>query len=325
MVGSPDENRHIPVMPSEVLHLLAPANGEVIVDATLGLAGHTRLILAATKDVRVIGIEQDPHAVEAARTALGSDAQRVDIARANFSQMKAVLEKRGLVQVNGVLADLGVSSLQLDDAERGFSFRFDAPLDMRMDPDSDAPTAAELLETLDEHEIADIIYRFGEERNSRRIARRIVERRERGQPLRTTAELAELVERASRRPRGAEKIHPATRTFQALRIAVNRELDILAPFIEDAVSVLVPGGRLVIITFHSLEDRIVKQQFQRLSGKCSCPPKIPKCRCGAVKKIEILTKRPLTPSDEEMRINPRSRSAKLRAAKRPTYENPRTE
>jgi 16S rRNA (cytosine1402-N4)-methyltransferase len=204
--------------------------------------------------------------------------------------------------------------MQLDDPERGFSFRFDAPLDMRMDATA-GKTAAELLEELEEEEIANLIYRYGEERKSRRIARLIIGRREKGQPVQTTAELAQLVERAvGRSPKN--KIHPATRTFQALRIAVNDELGILDRFITDSVDLLKPNGKLCVITFHSLEDRIVKQTFQKLSGRCFCPPRIPSCVCGAVKRVEILTRKPVVPTEAEMNANPRSRSAKLRVCRK---------
>ena len=204
--------------------------------------------------------------------------------------------------------------MQLDDAERGFSFRFDAPLDMRMDT-SKGSTAAELLEELDQEEIANLIYRYGEERKSRRVARLIVERRDAGQPVRSTEELARLVERAvGRSPK--DKIHPATRTFQALRIAVNNELGILDGFIKDSIDLLKLNGTLSVITFHSLEDRIVKQAFQKLSGKCFCPPRIPKCVCGAEKRVEILTRKPVVPTEDEMSVNPRSRSAKLRVCRK---------
>jgi 16S rRNA (cytosine1402-N4)-methyltransferase len=211
-----------------------------------------------------------------------------------------------------VVADLGVSSLQFDSAERGFSFRFDAPLDMRMNAGSDEPTAAELLAALSEEEIADLIYQYGEERFSRRIARRIVWKREIGEPVRTTRELAETVEKAIGRGKSKDKIHPATRTFQALRIAVNRELEILEKFLRDAVDVLQSEGKLAVITFHSLEDRIVKQTFQKLSGRCFCPSRLPQCVCGAEKLVEILTRKPFVPSESEIEENPRARSAKLR-------------
>ena len=225
------------------------------------------------------------------------------------------MREAGEPDAAGILVDLGVSSLQFDSPERGFSFRFDAPLDMRMDPSS-GPTAADLLQQLPEAEIARIIFEFGEERHSRRIARRIVERREQGQPVTTTAELAELVRLAVGGRRRQQPIHPATRTFQALRIAVNNELDGLGEFIEKSVDLLRPDGRFVAISFHSLEDRIVKRELRRLSGHCECPPRLPVCACGARKAVEILTRRPVTPSDREVDENPRARSAKLRAARK---------
>jgi 16S rRNA (cytosine1402-N4)-methyltransferase len=217
--------------------------------------------------------------------------------------------------VQGVLIDLGVSSLQFDKAERGFSFRHDAPLDMRMDAKGDEETAADLLLRLSEEEIARIIFEYGEERRSRRIARWIVERRERGEPIRTTRELADLVARAVR-SRPSEKIHPATRTFQALRIAVNRELDGLDEFIETAVDLLEPMGRFAAISFHSLEDRIVKRTLRRLSGYCECDRRAPICTCGARRAVEILTRRAVVPDDLEIVDNPRARSAKLRACRK---------
>ncbi len=306
------ENLHKPVLLTETVGLLKPRSGEIFVDATLGLGGHSEAILANFDKTKIIGIDQDTEAIEFAKERLEKFGDRIEIFQANFSEIKAVLAGAKLEKVDGVLADLGVSSLQFDSETRGFSFRFDAKLDMRMNADADAETAAELLETLSEFEIARIIYEYGEERFSRRIARRIVERRERGEPVKTTKELAELVERAVRRGK-KDKIHPATRTFQALRIAVNRELEILESFIRDSVDILKKDGRLAIITFHSLEDRIVKQTFQKLAGKCSCPPRMPNCVCGAKKEIEILTRKPIVPNETETEENPRARSGKLRA------------
>jgi len=306
------ENLHKPVLLAETLQLLKPQADEIFVDATLGLGGHSEAILADFAKTRVIGIDQDSEAIELAKKRLQKFGERIEIVQANFSEIKQVL---GDVKVDGVLADLGVSSLQFDSETRGFSFRFDAQLDMRMDADADTETAAELLATLSEFEIARIIYEYGEEKFSRRIARRIVERRERNEPIKTTKELAALVERSVRRSK-KDKIHPATRTFQALRIAVNGELEILENFIRDAIDVLKKNGRFVVITFHSLEDRIVKQTLQKLAGKCFCPPRLPNCVCGAVKEIEILTRKPLVPSEEETNENPRARSAKLRACRK---------
>jgi 16S rRNA (cytosine1402-N4)-methyltransferase len=263
----------------------------------------------------VIALDQDAKAIGIAKERLKSFGDRVTFVHSNFSQLRNVLEGLDVDKVDGILADLGVSSLQLDSQDRGFSFRFDAPLDMRMDSGSNDPTAADLLATLSQDEIANIIYRFGEERFSRRIARRIVERREAGEPIETTKQLAELVERSVKRS-PKDKIHPATRTFQALRIEVNHETEVLERFIADAVDLLKIDGRLAIITFHSIEDRIVKQAFQKLSGKCFCPPRIPQCVCGARKEVEILTRKPLIPGSEETEENPRARSAKLRAVRK---------
>ena len=309
------ENLHQTVLLRESVEILNLRSGGLYVDATLGLGGHAEEILSVSHDVRLIGIDQDTEAIRLAEERLGRFGERIRIVHANFTDIKSVVQDLGYEGVDGVLADLGVSSLQLDRAERGFSFRFDAPLDMRMDTTSGLETAADLLATLTETEIADIIYRFGEERASRRIARRIVEKREAGQPIETTRQLAELVERSVRRS-PKEKIHPATRTFQALRIAVNRELEFLEPFILDSIDILKVEGRLAIITFHSLEDRVVKRTFQRMSGKCSCPPRIPQCMCGARKVVEILTKKPVVPNEVEIATNARSRSAKLRAVEK---------
>lgn len=304
------ENVHASVLLAEAVELLAPKPGEVFVDATLGLGGHTQALLETEATLRVIGIDQDAEAIALAKDRLASFGDRVEFRPGNFSDIRNFVSS-----ADGILADLGVSSLQFDSETRGFSFRFDAPLDMRMDAGSDDETAAELLERLTEEEIANIIYGYGEERFSRRIARRIVERRNAGNPVRTTKELAELVERAvPRKPK--DKIHPATKTFQALRIAVNRELEVLEGFLKDSIDLLNPHGRLAIISFHSLEDRIVKQTFLKASGKCQCPPRIPQCICGAAKQVEILTKKPITAGEDELDVNPRSRSAKLRAVRK---------
>ncbi|MCU1287894.1 MAG: Ribosomal small subunit methyltransferase [Acidobacteria bacterium] len=312
MLKNSAENLHRSVLLEESIRLLQPEAGGVYVDATLGLGGHSEAILEAAPDVRLIGIDQDFEAIGYAKERLAKYGERVLIFHSNFAEIKTVLAEAGIEKVNGVLADLGVSSLQFDTGERGFSFRFDAPLDMRMDADSDTETAAELLETLSEEEIADLIYKYGEERLSRRIARRIVWKREIGEPVKTTRELAETVEKAVGYNK-KDKIHPATKTFQALRIAVNRELEILEDFVRDGIDVLKTNGRFAVITFHSLEDRIVKQNFQKLSGKCFCPPRIPQCVCGAEKRIEILTRKPVISGEAETTENPRARSAKLRA------------
>jgi len=306
------QNIHQPVLLVETLQLLKPQADEFFVDATLGLGGHTEAILAKSKETQVIGIDQDLEAIGLAKERLNSFGERFKVFHSNFSDIKQVLAEAKIEKVDGVLADLGVSSLQFDSRTRGFSFRFDAPLDMRMNQESNLETAADLLETLSEFEIAKIIYEYGEERLSRRIARRIVEKRDSGEPIKTTKQLVETIEKAVGRGK-KDKIHPATRTFQALRIAVNGELEILERFVRDSVEILKKDGRLAVITFHSLEDRIVKQTMQKLSGKCFCPPKFPQCVCGAKKEVEILTRKPVVPSELETEENPRSRSAKLRA------------
>jgi 16S rRNA (cytosine1402-N4)-methyltransferase len=296
----------------EAVNLLAPERGGLFVDATLGLGGHSDAILEASPDTRVLGIDLDREAIRLASERLAHFGTRFRAAHANFRQIERVLDEAGEREPSGVLADLGVSSLQFDSPERGFSFRHDAPLDMRMDAGGAGETAAELLERLPEEEIARVIYEYGEERKSRRIARWIVERRERGEPLRSTSELAALVARAVGHRRG-DRIHPATRTFQALRIAVNGELEGLGEFVETAVDLLQTRGRLAVISFHSLEDRVVKRSLRRLAGQCECDRRVPVCACGARKAVEILTRRPLTPNEQEVEVNPRARSAKLRA------------
>ena len=302
---------HRPVLLRETIELLAAERGGLFVDCTVGLGGHSEAILQASRDAQVLGIDRDDEALELARERLAQYGSRFRAVHADFRELTRVLATAKVKQARGILADLGVSSWQLDSPARGFSFRHEAPLDMRMDVKS-GETAAELLGRLSEVEIARIIFEYGEERRSRRIARWIVERRGRGEPVSTTRDLAELVERAVG-PGKQRRIHPATRTFQALRIAVNRELEDLDRFITEAVDHLEPEGRLAVISFHSLEDRIVKRTLLQLSGRCQCPPRLPICVCGARKVVDILTRRPITPGDEEIAVNPRARSAKLRA------------
>ena len=306
---------HRPVLLRETIELLGASRGGLFIDGTLGLGGHSEAILEASTEARVIGIDRDREALAFAQKRLTHFGTRFRAVHANFRELARVVEESGARDVQGVLIDLGVSSLQFDTAERGFSFRHDAPLDMRMDAEGDEETAADLLLRLSEEEIARIIFEYGEERRSRRIARWIVERRERGEPIRTTRELADLVARAVR-SRQPEKIHPATRTFQALRIAVNRELEGLDEFIETAVDLLEPGGRFAAISFHSLEDRIVKRTLRRLSGYCECDRRAPVCTCGARRAVEILTRRAVVPDETEIVDNPRARSAKLRACRK---------
>jgi 16S rRNA (cytosine1402-N4)-methyltransferase len=306
---------HRPVLLQETIELLAAERGGLFVDCTVGLGGHSEAILQASRGATVLGIDRDDEALELARERLAQYGSRFRAVHADFRELTRVLATAKVSQARGILADLGVSSWQLDSPSRGFSFRHDAPLDMRMDVAGGGETAAELLGRLSEVDLARIIFEYGEERRSRRIARFLVERRERGEPVSTTRDLAQLVERAVG-PGKKRRIHPATRTFQALRIAVNQELEDLDRFVAEAVDLLEPEGRLAVISFHSLEDRVIKRTLLKLSGRCQCPPRVPKCTCGARRMIEILTRRPITPVEEEVAGNPRARSAKLRAARK---------
>ena len=306
---------HRPVLLGETIKFLAPQRGGLFVDCTLGLGGHSEAILESSSATRVVGIDLDPEALRYASERLARFGDRFRPVAANFKEIRAVLAELAEPTAQGILADLGVSSLQFDSPARGFSFRWDAPLDMRMDPTGTAATAAELLQSLPEQEIARVLFEYGEERRSRRIAKWIVEKREQGAPITTTKALADLVQRAIG-PSRTKGIHPATRTFQALRIAVNRELEGLEQFIASAIDLLQPDGRFVVISFHSLEDRIIKQELRRFSGYCQCPPRAPVCACGARKAVEILTKRPVVPNEKEVGDNPRARSAKLRACRK---------
>ena len=306
---------HRPVLLNETLDLLKAGRSGLFVDGTVGLGGHSEAILESSPDARVIGIDRDREALDLARKRLAHFGARFLGVHGNFRDIRRIVEEANESDVQGVLVDLGVSSLQFDTGKRGFSFRQDAPLDMRMDPGGDDETAAALLAQLSEEEIARIIFEYGEERRSRRIARWIVERRERGEPIERTGELADLVARALR-TRKADRVHPATRTFQALRIAVNSELEGLGEFVEAAIDLLQPDGRFVAISFHSLEDRIVKQTLRRLAGYCECSRRAPVCSCGARQEVEILTRRPLVPGEDEVAENPRARSAKLRACRK---------
>lgn len=315
--GGLDAALHCSVLLKEAVGLLAPERGGLFVDATLGLGGHSEAVLEASAGARVLGLDRDRAAIESASARLARFGARFRVRHANFRDIKFVLDESGESEASGVLADLGVSSLQFEKTERGFSFRHDAPLDMRMDQEGDDLTAAELLVELPEEEIARIIWEYGEERGSRRIARWIVEKREQGRPIQRTGELAELVARAVGFNRHVERTHPATRTFQALRIYVNHELENLESFIETAIGLLQPEGRLVIISFHSLEDRIVKRALRRLAGRCECDlRRVPICSCGARRTVEILTKRAIVPTEAEVSDNPRARSAKLRACRK---------
>jgi 16S rRNA (cytosine1402-N4)-methyltransferase len=306
---------HRPVLLGETLGFLEVARGGLFVDGTVGLGGHSAAILEASPETRVLGIDLDSESLKLATERLAEFGNRFRPVHANFRDIERVLEESGEQHPAGVVVDLGVSSLQLDSPERGFSFRFDAPLDMRLDAEGSGDTAADLLLRLPEEEIARIIFEYGEERRSRRIASRIVERREQGQPIKTTKDLADVVAKAVGYNR-AQRIHPATRTFQALRIEVNQELDGLGRFVETAIDLLQPEGRFVAISFHSLEDRIIKREFRRLAGSCQCSSRLPLCSCGARRAVEIMTRRPVTADALEVKENPRARSAKLRACRK---------
>ena len=278
-------------------------------DATVGLGGHAEALLRQHSSVTVLGIDRDPQALAKSRERLALFGERVRLRQGRYESLIDILEAERIAEIDGLLADLGVSSLQLDDAARGFSFRVEGPLDMRMS--SAGPTAADLVNGLEEAELMRILREYGEEPMARRIAAAIVAAR----PIETTTQLAEVI-RSVKRKRPHEKIDPATLSFQALRIATNEELTGLERFLEDAVGRLKPGGRIAVISFHSLEDRVVKRTLRRLEGECVCPPRMPFCRCGAKQVVKVLTRKPVKAGEEEMARNPRSRSARLRVAER---------
>ncbi len=310
-----DPVAHRSVMPGETLELLAPCSGDIVVDATLGAGGHAELLLdAVTPGGRLIGIDRDPVALALVRDRLARFDDAFVGIQGDHHDLGRLLASVGVERVDRVLFDLGVSSMQLDDPARGFSFQNDGPLDMRMDPGA-GRSAAELVAELSENELREILWRFGEEKRSRTIARAIVRERER-RPLQSTRQLADVVERALGPAARRFKIHPCTRTFQALRVAVNGEIVRLVELIEQAVALLPSGGRLAAISFHSLEDRAVKHTLRGLVDRCTCPPGLPVCGCGKTSLIRILTPKPVRPSDAEIAQNPRARSSKLRAAEK---------
>jgi 16S rRNA (cytosine1402-N4)-methyltransferase len=308
------EFHHVSVLLHESIENLAIRPGGTYVDCTMGGAGHSKIIAAGMgAEGTLVAIDQDPAAIRNAQTILGDMPGHIHIVHNNFAHLKAVLCSLDIAAVDGVLFDLGVSSHQLDVAERGFSYMQDAPLDMRMDS-SGARTAFNIINTWAEDELAHVIWDYGEERWSKRIAQFIVKERQQ-RPIETTGQLVEVIKKAI--PAGArrEGPHPAKRTFQAIRIAVNNELGILEQAFRDAVEMLRPGGRICVITFHSLEDRICKQTFQELAKACTCPPALPICTCNKEREIKIMGK-PIVPSDQELAENPRARSAKLRVAEK---------
>lgn len=310
-------NEHLPVMPEEVIEWLAPKPGARIVDGTLGLGGHTLALMQALGGrLEILGLDRDREVLDMARSRIrdAGYAGQVVLAHEQFSDMAEVLERLGWPSVDGVLLDLGVSSLQLDRRQRGFSFLEDGPLDMRMNSEQGGRTAGDLVNSASHEELKRIIRDYGEEPMAGRIASRIVKVREE-RSIEGTQELAGLVARAYPAKRRAKsRHHPATKTFQALRMAVNQELEELSRVLGIVPQVLKPGGRMVVIAFHSLEDRLVKQAFKREAARCVCPPHQDLCTCDHRPGMRILTKKPLRPSPEEVHSNPRSRSARLRAA-----------
>lgn len=312
---------HRPVLYQEVIDALKPERGGRYIDGTLGAGGHAfGLLQASSPDGLLLGLDLDPQAMELAKQRLVAFGDRAILVRSSYTEMKAQLHSLGWSAVQGVLLDLGVSSMQLDTPGRGFSFQADAPLDMRFDPNA-MMTAAELVNTISEADLAKILFDYGEERRARQIAKAIIQAR----PLRTTKELADLILKVSKNKEkkqqyhnqyGKKKVHPATRTFQALRIAVNQEMDAITSVLPAALDVLSPGGRLAVISFHSLEDRIVKQFIRKESSDCLCPPRQPVCSCGHKASLVEVNRRPIMASQDEILENPRARSARLRVAEK---------
>ena len=304
------EFHHVSVLLEECIEGLNIRPDGIYVDGTLGGAGHSGRIAARLKTGRLIGIDRDPVALEVAGKRLAPFADRVTLVHSNFCEMKQVLQNLGITGADGILMDLGVSSPQLDDASRGFSYMADAPLDMRMNSE-DSLTAREIVNTWPREELARILFAYGDERYSRRIADAICRRREQS-PIETTMELVDVIRSAMPAAALREKQHPAKRSFQAIRIAVNDELGSVERVMGDAIDLLNPGGRLAIITFHSLEDRIVKLAMADAAKGCTCPPEFPVCVCGKQAKVKLITRKPITSTEEELEANPRARSAKLR-------------
>ncbi|MEW5773818.1 MAG: 16S rRNA (cytosine(1402)-N(4))-methyltransferase RsmH [Thermodesulfobacteriota bacterium] len=311
---------HVPVLLREVLHFLAPRPGGRYLDGTVGLGGHSMALLEAVEGrAELIGLDRDPEALALARERLAG-FPGVRLHNLRYSRFSEAVAAEGWDGLDGALLDLGVSSLQLDDADRGFSFLSDGPLDMRMGAADGVAPASSLVNRASFERLRELIGRLGEEPLCGRIARFIVQEREK-QPFETTRQLAECVERAyPAKMRATARRHPATRTFQALRMAVNQELEELESFLADIVDHLRPGGRLAVISFHSLEDRLVKRAFRDEEKGCLCPPRQPVCTCGRVARLKVLTRKPVVPDEDECQANPRSRSAKLRAAERVAAE-----
>ena len=308
---------HKPVLLEECLDALAVRPEGTYLDGTLGRAGHSRAILRCLTTGRLIGVDRDLAAIEAARERLAEFGDRVTLVHGNFSNLGDILQNLGITGIDGMLFDLGVSSPQLDEPQRGFSYMHDAPLDMRMDETAELD-AGQVVNTWSGEELRRILYEYGEERYAPQIARAIVRSRE-DKLIETTGELVEVIRSAMPGKALREKQHPAKRSFQAIRIAVNGELDALPPMLEAAAEGLAPGGRLAVITFHSLEDRIVKQKMRELATGCTCPPEFPVCVCGKKPKLKLVNRKPIVSGSAELEENPRARSAKLRVAERTEY------
>ncbi|MDH5638815.1 MAG: 16S rRNA (cytosine(1402)-N(4))-methyltransferase RsmH [Nitrospinota bacterium] len=314
MGGTVADFGHIPVLMDEVLSYIARPLTRSVLDATLGAGGHAEAILKAMDQVRLIGMDKDDVAIALSKSRLAPFGERVSFKRADFSRIGQVLDEYDFPTVDAILMDLGVSSMQIDNPSRGFSFSHPGPLDMRMDK-SQKTTASDIVNSADEKELVRIFREYGEERNAPKVARAIV--RERAlSPIDSTDRLAGIVSKVSSSPPGRRRIHPATRVFQALRIAVNDEMSALHPALQTAVERLNPGGRIAVISFHSLEDRIVKRAFFDMAADCVCPKGLPVCVCGKVANVKIITKRPVAPSAAETASNPRARSARLRVAEK---------
>lgn len=306
---------HVPVLVAEVVDLLGPVlDGRTLIDCTVGGGGHAEALLEAEPKLTVLGIDRDDEAVDAASRNLARFSSRIRVEKRDFAQLARLMEELGDEEIAGVLYDLGVSSSHLDDPRRGFGYRVDADLDMRMDR-SERLTAEEIVNTYPESRLAELIARYGEERHARRIARGIVRRRQKSR-ITTTGDLAEVVRGAIPAALRRKGPHPARRTFQALRIEVNQELDALSRSLPVALDGVVPGGRVAVISYHSLEDRIVKTEFSERARGCRCPADFPVCRCGRKATLRVITRKPVRPSADEVEANPRSRSARLRVAER---------
>jgi 16S rRNA (cytosine1402-N4)-methyltransferase len=306
---------HVSVFATEAVEALKPEPDHIYVDCTLGGAGHSgRILQASSPTGRLIAIDQDLTAIENAKKVLAPYEGRFAIVHSNFRRLEEIVREQGLSGVDGVLFDLGVSSPQLDEGERGFSYQQDAPLDMRMDK-TQPFTAFDLVNTYSQEELAKILFEYAEEKWSKRIAEFIVRERSK-RPIETTGQLVDIIKAAIPAAARREGPHPAKRTFQAIRIAVNDELNVFAEAIQQAIRVLNPGGRVVVITFHSLEDRIAKQALQEAAKGCICPPQLPVCKCNNEPKVKLITRKPILPSEEELAQNPRARSAKLRIAEK---------